>query len=89
MVLNRDRICEMCGEVPSVVADHIIGLKDGGTWELSNGQGLCKHCDGVKGMPERFGTGGPANLDQGGSKSVSGRNFDRSATSRTIFGGRR
>ena len=46
----RDPVCvdpmgRHPGEVrPSVVADHIVPLKEGGGWEFSNGRGLCYAC---------------------------------------------
>ena len=53
MVLDKDPLC--VGEcrdegrlVPSLVADHIIALRDGGGWEIENGQGLCVLCHARK-----------------------------------------
>ena len=37
-----------------MVADHKTPLRYGGTWELSNGRGLCKQCDGMLGAEQRF-----------------------------------
>jgi 5-methylcytosine-specific restriction enzyme A len=73
VILTRDPICRMCNAAPSVVADHRIPLRQGGTWSYDNGQGLCKRCDGVKGMPERLGGNRGANLYEGGSSPVSGK----------------
>lgn len=53
-VLARDRICRMCGSRRSVIADHVLPLRQGGSWDLDNGQGLCRPCDGAKGVNERF-----------------------------------
>lgn len=47
-VLARDPVCKMCNAAPSTVADHKLPLRQGGTWALSNGQGLCGHCHNVK-----------------------------------------
>ena len=44
--------CERCGE-RALYADHITEIKDGGTWELSNGQALCASCHTSKTMAER------------------------------------
>jgi 5-methylcytosine-specific restriction endonuclease McrA len=54
LILARDPVCKTCGYRPSVIADHIIPLRYGGTWALSNGRGLCRHCDGVLGAAQRF-----------------------------------
>lgn len=43
MVLNAHPVCcdpSGCNE-PSVVADHVMPLSEGGDWSLSNSQGLC------------------------------------------------
>ena len=47
-ILARDPLCVRCGRKPSTVADHIVPLRDGGTWALSNGQGLDVDCHAVK-----------------------------------------
>lgn len=54
IILHRDPICVRCKEAPTVVADHITPLRSGGTWALSNGRGLCRHCDGVLGREYRL-----------------------------------
>ena len=41
-------ICDRCGREPATVADHIVPLRDGGTWALSNGSALCRNCHAVK-----------------------------------------
>jgi len=41
-VLARHPICP-CGAL-ATVADHVIPLRQGGTQDLSNGQGLCTRC---------------------------------------------
>ena len=38
--------------VPSTVADHVVPLAEGGTWDLENGQGLCVSCHGRKSLEE-------------------------------------
>lgn len=44
-VLDRDKVCRMCGVQPSTVADHITPIRDGGArFDLKNGQGLCTSC---------------------------------------------
>lgn len=54
VVLARDPVCaNPYGHhqglvVPATVADHIVPLSKGGTWALSNGQGLCARCHGAK-----------------------------------------
>ena len=48
MILARDPVCKDCGSAPSTEADHIVALEDGGTWEMTNGQGLCKPCHSRK-----------------------------------------
>jgi HNH endonuclease len=65
-VLARDPVCKRCGEAPSVIADHVKPLRQGGGWELSNGAGMCRRCDGIKGFGERFG-----NKDGGASYLLS------------------
>jgi 5-methylcytosine-specific restriction protein A len=48
LVLARHPICQDCGRAPSTNADHIVALRDGGTWEMENGQGLCASCHSRK-----------------------------------------
>ena len=55
LILHRDPLCVMCVKNPfrfpkrkATVADHIIPLKQGGTFALSNGQGLCHSCHARK-----------------------------------------
>jgi len=40
-------------------ADHIVPLKQGGTWDLDNGQGLCHDCHSAKTVGEDGGLGNP------------------------------
>ena len=47
--------CEKCGRERNddgtrtrLFADHIVEVKDGGTWTMSNGQALCGRCHTVK-----------------------------------------
>lgn len=53
-VLARDPYCvDPDGRHPgqrrlSLLADHIVPLRAGGTWELANGQGLCLSCGNAK-----------------------------------------
>lgn len=37
----------------ATVADHLVPLVDGGTWSVTNGQGLCAHCHGRKSLRQR------------------------------------
>src|SRR5712664_2524842 len=48
IILWRDPICKGCGKALSTHADHIVPLSQGGTWQLSNGQGLCESCHNTK-----------------------------------------
>ena|ERR1700687_160144 len=48
MVLARHPVCNDCHMAISTHADHIIPLSKGGTWHLSNGQGLCASCHNKK-----------------------------------------
>jgi hypothetical protein len=41
-----------------VIADHIVRIKVGGTWDLSNGQGLCESCHATKRQREGRGLSG-------------------------------
>jgi 5-methylcytosine-specific restriction endonuclease McrA len=46
--------CEKCGRTGDrLFADHIKEIRDGGTWDLSNGQALCGSCHTGKTMVER------------------------------------
>jgi 5-methylcytosine-specific restriction endonuclease McrA len=46
--------CERCGRTGDMLfADHIREIRDGGTWDLSNGQALCGSCHTAKTMVER------------------------------------
>lgn len=51
-ILSRDRYCRIgvkCrGEALATVADHIIPLRQGGTFSLDNGQGACDACHNYK-----------------------------------------
>ena len=47
---------------PSRVADHVVPLRRGGTWDLTNGRGLCLSCHNALGARER------ARHEGGGSK---------------------
>jgi len=47
--LRRDRrVCRLCGKVGSNEVDHITPVAEGGSWELSNLQTLCKSCHKTK-----------------------------------------
>ena len=48
MVLARHPVCNVCHMAISAHADHITPLSKGGTWHLSNGQGLCASCHNRK-----------------------------------------
>ena len=49
LILHRDPICRACGAAPSVVADHIVDISDGGSaTAMSNLQGLCESCHAIK-----------------------------------------
>jgi len=54
VILARNPICIECKEKRSVIADHITPLSQGGTWDYSNGRGLCRSCDGRLGAAHRF-----------------------------------
>jgi 5-methylcytosine-specific restriction protein A len=46
-ILKRDPVCKIqvkCNGAPSTVADHVTPLKQGGTWDYSNGAGVCNSC---------------------------------------------
>lgn len=53
----RDRAqgrCDKCGrEGARLYADHIVELKDGGTYDLMNGQALCGSCHTAKTLAAR------------------------------------
>jgi 5-methylcytosine-specific restriction enzyme A len=62
-VLSRDPVCRICGNAPSVVADHIVRFReDGGQqWDTSNLQCICISChnqksgrEGMRAMRERW-----------------------------------
>lgn len=64
-VLHLHPVCCIqvkCTGAASTVADHIKPLSEGGTWELSNGQGACAPCHNWKTATEsrrrRMGDGG-------------------------------
>ncbi len=44
VILSRDPMCRRCKAATSTVAHHVIALRDGGGWELSNGTGVCHDC---------------------------------------------
>jgi 5-methylcytosine-specific restriction protein A len=48
IILRRDPVCRACRTRISTEADHIIPLNNGGSWALSNGQGMCKPCHSAK-----------------------------------------
>jgi 5-methylcytosine-specific restriction protein A len=46
--------CEKCGRTDTrLFADHIKEIRDGGTWDTSNGQCLCGSCHTAKTMVDR------------------------------------
>lgn len=52
--------CQQCGKQGSrLYADHIVELRDGGTWDIANGQALCASCHTNKTIVERFKRGIP------------------------------
>ena len=53
MVLARNPLCCACHKEASQHADHVVPLHDGGTWALTNGQGLCHSCHSVKTAEDR------------------------------------
>lgn len=59
-VLERDPWCQMCGNAPATVADHIVPIREGGArFDLGNGQGLCEPChNSSKQSQEKRGRGG-------------------------------
>jgi 5-methylcytosine-specific restriction protein A len=62
VILARDPICKICDEADSVLADHIVPVRDGGDWSFENGQGVCQECHNKKTAREtaarRTGVGG-------------------------------
>lgn len=52
-ILKRHPICAACGAAPSVIADHIIPVAEGGRDVMANGQGMCVPCHDVKTHEER------------------------------------
>ncbi|WP_408629878.1 HNH endonuclease [Amycolatopsis aidingensis] len=52
-ILQRDPTCQTCGLRPSVIADHITPVAEGGSDDESNGQGLCRPCHDTKTQAER------------------------------------
>lgn len=42
MAIESNRKCFRCDK-PTFAVDHIVRIKDGGTHDLSNLQGLCRH----------------------------------------------
>lgn len=51
MILNRDPYCMIrvkCNGAPSMVADHITPVRQGGEWTMENGQGCCDACHNHK-----------------------------------------
>ena len=53
LVLARDPLCRGCEGALSTDADHVVPLAMGGSWDLRNGQGLCKACHGWKTAKEQ------------------------------------
>lgn len=57
MILSTHPLCVHCKTkgliTKSEEADHIIPLEDGGTYDPSNGQGLCKECHKAKTAKDR------------------------------------
>lgn len=57
--IGNHPLCEMCqaegrGEVPAVIVDHIVELKDGGKpLDESNAQSLCRACHNRKTATEK------------------------------------
>lgn len=53
MVLNRDPICKICNDKPSVLSDHIEPVTQGGDmYDMNNLQGLCVKCHNKKSAKE-------------------------------------
>lgn len=52
-ILARDPVCKCCGLLPSVIADHVKPIRDGGArFDEANGQGLCMTCHNQKTVRE-------------------------------------
>ncbi|MFD7257163.1 HNH endonuclease [Streptomyces sp. NPDC059874] len=52
--LARDGFaCVQCGERAGLEVDHVVPVAQGGTWELTNAQTLCKPCHSLKTLEER------------------------------------
>ena len=51
-VLQNNRSCAHCG-AHATVADHIVPLSEDGSWDVSNGQGLCIPCHNRKTRKEQ------------------------------------
>jgi 5-methylcytosine-specific restriction protein A len=67
-ILDRDPLCRTCQRRPSVVADHVVPIEEGGArFALENGQGLCLACHNAKTARERQtrGEGGIGSLGSG------------------------
>jgi 5-methylcytosine-specific restriction protein A len=46
--------CQQCGRRGvRLFADHIVEIRDGGTWDMANGQALCGSCHTAKSVVER------------------------------------
>lgn len=52
-VFRRQPFCARCQERPSVIADHVVPLEDGGLDAVENMQGLCKDCHDQKTAAEQ------------------------------------
>ena len=59
LVLLRDPICKICGQVPSTEADHKVPRRQGGTDTPDNLQGACKPCHSRKTAVSDGGLGRP------------------------------
>ena len=44
IVLKEEPVCRLCGARPSVTADHIVPVSQGGTHDRANLRGVCKQC---------------------------------------------
>ena len=69
MVLAREPECRVCG-APATVADHIVPLRAGGTWELTNGQALCASCHNRKTATQDGGFGRRSKRLSGGGSDA-------------------
>lgn len=47
-VLNRDKVCQLCGTENSLTLDHIQPISKGGTSVCKNLQVLCQRCNSFK-----------------------------------------